>query len=774
MTISLQRRYILIIITTFLMTAVRAQVNTDSLIQITQTTQIDSVKTKALLDICWALKASEPNQAIDYGEKALDLSRSKNFPNYEALALKNIATVHLFQGSYEKAENYYLAAIKIFDKIGDKIGISSCFNNLGLLHEWKGDFEIAMTYHERSLKIDIERNNKNGEASSYNNIGNILQSQGNYKKSIEYYIKAQKIREEQNDKVGIADAYNNIAALYEKQDAYDQAIKNYQNALVLYIEVNEKRKSSKVLHNIGYVLSQKNQLNEALEYYNQALTIREKLEDKAGLASTMRNLAEVFQKQKKYDKALGFLTKSQAIYEEIDSEYGVMMIKISMGGYFLDIKNYEKAVSTIEPILNDSILVADNRVEAYRVLSQSYAKRKSFSKAFEYQQKYIELKDSLANEENTKKIMEMQLGYEFDKKQKELELEQEKQRLHDITELNRRKLTNWILITCLIAITLIGTLIYRSYTLKKKDNQLLFLQKKKIEETNEELVTYQEELISQKEHLEVQQEIVVAQRDQIIEQKQKITDSIQYAKRIQDSILPPEDLFRNAFKDHFVIFRPKDIVSGDFYWLKETEDHLFVAAADCTGHGVPGAFMSLLGVSFLNEVIESGSVDSADILNKTRHRLKTTLRQHLIANEPRDGIDIGLCSINKKNNELQFSGAYNSLIVIKNYSQKNSEIIEYKGDKMPIGSHYREDKDFSSESIKIDKEDRLYLYTDGFIDQFGGTYNRKFLPNRFKDLLLKSTNGSMQKQKEAMIDGLEKWMDNREQIDDILVIGFSL
>ncbi|NJO90992.1 MAG: hypothetical protein HC831_20025 [Chloroflexia bacterium] len=215
-------------------------------------------------------------------------------------------------------------------------------------------------------------------------------------------------------------------------------------------------------------------------------------------------------------------------------------------------------------MLKNSSVIADNKVEVYRILSQSYANLRTYVKAFDYQQKYIELKDSLANEENTKKILEMQLSFEFDKKQKELELEQEKQRLHDIAELNRRRLINWILIICLIAITLIGTLIYRSYTLKKKDNQLLSLQKKKIEETNEELMTYQEELISQKEHLEVQQEIVIAQRDQIGEQKQKITDSIQYAKRIQDSILPPQDLFQSAFSDHFVIFRPKDIVREIF------------------------------------------------------------------------------------------------------------------------------------------------------------------------------------------------------------------
>ena len=752
----------------------KAQLNIDSLIELSQTTQVDSVKAKALLDICWALKASKPKQSLDYGERALNLARKNNFQNIEAGSLKSIATVHLFQGNYDQSESYYLAAIKIFKAINDQKGVSSCYNNTGLVLEQKGDFELAMELHQKSLEIDKEINNKNGEASSYNNIGNILQKQGNYKKSIEYYIKSQKIREELNDKVGIADAYNNIGALYEKQEAYDEAIKNYQNALVHYIEIDEKRKSSLVLHNIGYALDKKKQYSEALEYYNQALNIRESFEDKAGIASTIHNIANVYIAQKKYNDALNNLTKSQAIYEEIGNNYGVLLVKVTKADYFLQIKKYNQAINTVEPLLKETNIIADELIKAYQILSEAYSKIGTYNKAFSYQKSYIELKDSLENEENTKRILEIQLSYEFDKKQKENELEQEKQRLYNIAELNRRRLVNWVLLICLIAFILIGILIYRSYRLKKRDNQLLSLQKKKIEETNEELLTYQEELISQKEHLEVQQEIVTAQRDKITEQKLKITDSIQYAKRIQDAILPPESIFKNTFKDHFVIFKPKDIVSGDFYWLKETSHYIFVAAADCTGHGVPGAFMSLLGVSFLNEVIESGYSDSAEILNNTRERLKTILRQHLKTNEPRDGIDIGLCSINKKTRELQFSGAYNSLIIIKENIENGFELIEFKGDKMPIGSHYKEDKEFTSKTFKIEKTDKFFLYTDGFVDQFGGAYNRKFLPNRFKDLLLSSQNPKMSNQKEVMINGLENWMDNREQIDDILVVGFSL
>lgn len=752
---------------------ISSQTNIDSLINLSNSSLEDSVVNKALLDLCWALKASKPEIAIAYGERALEMSRKNKKLNFEATALKNIGTVHLFQGNYDQSENYYNAAIKIFLNLSDQKGASGCYNNLGLVMELKGDFEIAMDYYNQSLEIDKKTDNKNGIAASLTNIGNILQKKGNYKNSIEYYIKSLKIREEMGDKTGIADAYNNIGALYEKQDAYDEAIKNYQNALVLYIEIDDKRKSGLVLHNIGYVLSQKKQYPEALDYYQQALKIREEYSDKGGIASTLLNISEIYQIQNKYPETFNYLSRAKALYEEIGNKYGILQIKIAMADYYLQINKPAKSIQTLEPILNTDEILAENLTQAYEILSKAYSKSGLFNQAYTYQGKYIKLKDSLENQENTKKILQIQLGYEFDKKQKELEIVREKQRLNDLNKLQSRKLVIFILIICLIAFLLIAILIYRSYRLKRRDNIILEQQKKEIQERNEELKLYQEELISQKEHLEDQKKLVILHRDKISEQNEKIRDSILYARRIQNSILPPEESFSEVFSDYFILYRPKDIVSGDFYWIKETGTHVYLAVADCTGHGVPGAFMSLLGISFLNEVTEGKLLDSAEILNKTRARLKTTLHQQINNTEPRDGMDIGLCVINKKTRELQFSGAYNSLLIIKNDNDQNTELIEYKGDKMPIGSHYKESNSFTTHKISTRPSDKFFLFTDGFVDQFGGLYNRKFLPNRFKEILLKTKNESMPSQKESLVLNLEKWMENSEQIDDILVVGFS-
>ena len=751
-----------------------AQTNIDSLILVSETSQSDSVVNKALLDICWALKASDPDKAFKYGEQALDMARQKKFPEYEALALKDIGTIHLFLSNYDKSENYFNAAIKIFNILNNQKGLSGCYNNLGLVLELKGEFTLALSYYHKSLEINRKINNKSGIASSLTNIGNILQKQGNYKSSVEYYVKSLKIREELNEKIGIADAYNNIGALYEKQNAFEEAIKNYQKALVLYVAIDEKPKSAMVLNNIGIILKEQKQYENSLEYYQQALKIREDYGDKQGVASSLLNIGEVYKAQKKYKEAFENFTRSQEIFKEIGNRYGVIQVKVELADYYLVVSNFNESINQIEYLVNTKEILPEHLMQAFNILSKAYAKKNNYVLAYKYQDKYLVLKDSLGNEENMKKILQIQLQYEFDKKQQEIEIIQEKQRLNDSVRLNNRKLVIFILIICLIAFLFIGLLIYRSYRIKKQDNFILELQKKEIEDTNEELKLFQEELISQKENLEVQKNLVMIHRDKIAEQNQKITDSIQYAKRIQNSILPPEELFSNSFTDYFILFKPKDIVSGDFYWLKETDSRIFIAVADCTGHGVPGAFMSLLGMSFLNEIVESGMVQSSEILSKVRDRIKNILRYQINKQESKDGMDIALCVVDKIENEIQFSGAYHSLLILRKNGENNPHLIEIKGDKMPVGAHFKLDRGFTVHQFKIEKTDKFYMFTDGFIDQFGGAYDRKFLPKRFKEILIKTGNDTMYIQKNELINNLDNWMEQTEQIDDILVIGFSL
>ncbi|NOY36783.1 MAG: SpoIIE family protein phosphatase [Chlorobi bacterium] len=264
-----------------------------------------------------------------------------------------------------------------------------------------------------------------------------------------------------------------------------------------------------------------------------------------------------------------------------------------------------------------------------------------------------------------------------------------------------------------------------------------------------------------------QKEKIEAQRDEIARQKQDITDSIAYAQRIQKALLPPEHMIEKLLPEHFILFRPRDIVSGDFYWIRRSNNHIVVAAADCTGHGVPGAFMSMLGSSFLNEIISRHKVLSApDILNQLRQMVKEALHQTGRTYETKDGMDMALGVFDIKNHTLEFSGAYNPLYLIR-----NGKLTEYKADKMPIGVHIREDLPFSVTKIPLKDMDMIYMFSDGYVDQFGEKENKKFKSSRFKELLISISGKDAVRQRDILIETFEKWKGNLEQIDDILILG---
>jgi len=281
-----------------------------------------------------------------------------------------------------------------------------------------------------------------------------------------------------------------------------------------------------------------------------------------------------------------------------------------------------------------------------------------------------------------------------------------------------------------------------------------------------------------------QKDEIARQRDVVTYQKNEITDSIHYAERIQRAVLPEDTILKNSFSDYFILFRPKDIVSGDFYWMSEKADHIIFTAADCTGHGVPGAFMSMLGVSFLNKIVnESGIVDPSKILNSLRENIIYALKQEGAFDAAKDGMDISLCSVSLRKMKLWFAGANNPMIILRKNGE-GYEVIEVKADKMPIGIHSRMDS-FVNHEIDIVKGDTIYLLSDGFLDQFGGPDGRKFMKPRFKEMLQNNQHLDMASQKTLFNNTMDEWIHYpvagssrhgllMEQIDDIILIGVRI
>ncbi len=265
--------------------------------------------------------------------------------------------------------------------------------------------------------------------------------------------------------------------------------------------------------------------------------------------------------------------------------------------------------------------------------------------------------------------------------------------------------------------------------------------------------------------------------EEIARQKEKITDSIYYAKKIQTAVLPPDDFLQKLLLEYFIMFRPKDIVSGDFYWATQKGNKILIAAADCTGHGVPGGFMSMLGISFLNEIsgrISEHEMNAGEILTELRDSVKLSLRQTGKEGEAKDGMDIALCIIDRENYEVQFAGANNPLFVVRTSINGEPQKFDIKGDDMPIGIYYDEKAQFTNHSLQLQKGDMCYIFSDGYPDQFGGKRGRKFMLNRFKKMLASVAAQPVDVQKAFIEEKFDQWKGYNRQIDDVLVIGIRV
>jgi len=654
---------------------------------------------------------------MHYAKRAYVVAKNIDYDLGEADALKNIGLAQFYKSQWnESLDNLNKALQIIKHSNNDLTRLISIYLNIGLVYDAKGDYSEALSFYLNALR-EAERMKDDDKISKVlNNIGLVYykrqKTKINLAKSLEYLYKGMMVRKKLNDEKGLGSSYYNIGLVYFS-----------------FADI-EKDTVTKNLY-----------LDTSLKYFDNAIKIKEKYKDKRGMATTLTNIANIYALKKHIDKAREYFNNALKISEEIDDKAGISVVLHNIGFLYSTERKYLEAMNYYVNSLNIAINIDYKEIimKNYEMLSKAYMEVSDYKKAYEYLYKYDSIKDSINNK--TQLLAEIQAKYDTEK------INNEKKLLEKEKQIQKFLLYSTLIGLGFLFIVIIA--IWYAYNQKRKIVVLLKFQ--------------HNELAERKIEIEKQRDIVKLKNKQIL-------DSITYANRIQSSILQSIDDVKSMFNDSFVLFKPKDIVSGDFYWSKKIDDKIFIAAVDCTGHGVPGAFMSIIGLQLLNNAIYVKKLyKPSDILNSLNEDLLITLRKNEYSQQSKDGMDIALCAIDLTNDKLEYAGAFNPLVMIR-----NNEINIYKADSHIIGFKFDDFSGYTNQEIQIKKGDWFYIFSDGYSDQFGGPNKKKFMTKRLYQLLLDNCHLSGNEQFNVLLQEHDSWRGNNEQIDDILVIGFNV
>ena len=653
-------------------------------------------------------------------------------------------------GEYANALSYGKEANELAIKLKYKKGIALSDYYIGIIYNMQADYNKAFEFYNKSLKVSQEIGDKNAIVSCYTGIGIINEEQANYTKALEYHLKALKISEELVDKRKIANSYNNIAVVYETLSNFDKALEYNYKALKIRLEIGDKDGIGASYGNIGIVYQEQKKYKEALAYQFKSLAVRKELDDVNSIGNCYGNIAINYDFQAEYEKAIEYYLKALQVFEEIGNEQDVALNYVNLAGLYNSIGNYKSAILYSDSALQLSRKISniDHERLSYENFAKAFAETGRYKEAYENHVKFKKLTDSIFNVENSKQLGDLKTQFEVEKRETELKAKAEAQEAINLEEKKRQTLIIYAVVFVLSIVVIFSALLYKRFRLTNKQKQIIELKEKETQ----------------------QQNVVITQQKHLVEEKHKeITDSINYAERIQRSFLATKDLLDENLKDYFVLFKPKDVVSGDFYWASILNNGNFaLVTADSTGHGVPGAIMSLLNITSLEKAIEF-HFEPSDILNSTRKTIIERLKKDGSAEGGKDGMDASLIVFDFKQNQLHIAAANNPVWIVR-----ENNLIEVKPDKMPVGKHDKDSTPFTQQTIDIQKGDVIYAITDGYPDQFGGEKGKKFMSKNLKELLQTNAHLRMDEQKELLNTTFKNWVGDLEQVDDVTVIGIRI
>lgn len=669
----------------------------------------DTSRVKTMNLLAENLQYTKPDSGIVVATDALHLAQKLNFHSGVAKAYNNIGINYFRKSEYDKVIAYGDSAMVIWKNLNDQEGIGYTLMNYGLAYWRLGNYNEALKNYFDALKIKEAVGNKSTVATLTGNIAIVYADLGENEKALEYYAKAVALCGQLGQRKEVARNQGNMGIVYFQMA--DAAQKK-----------GDKRKSDSL-----YMKSK--------ESYEASMETAKLLNDQALVSRQLGNIGIIYSVIGENELALDYYNRSLEIKKQIGDQAGIANTLGNIGGTYTNMGRYDDAERTLKECLSLSLEIKDpdNAIYAYSALSELYTKTKRWQDAFENFQKYTALKDSLFNDSKSKELGKLEAKADYDKQQAIAETAHKKEQEIN-AEKEKRQLYIIISSVSLLVIVLVFSLfLFNRFRITRRQKGIIEKQKVEVEEKNRE-----------------------------------ITDSINYARKIQYALLAHRELLDTHLGDYFVLFRPKDIVSGDFYWAARRDDAFYLAVCDSTGHGVPGAFMSLLNISFLNEAVTEKNIQApASVLGHVRERLIQNISQEHTASNMQDGMDGILCrwSMTDKLTSFTYAAAYNAPVVVR-----EKQVIELPADKMPVGKSEKA-QPFTAQEFSLQRNDMLYLFTDGFADQFGGPKGKKFRYKQLMEQLVAVSEKPLAEQQQTLETVFDQWKGELEQVDDICLVG---
>ncbi len=663
--------------------------------------------------------------------------------------LIGLSSIFIDKNNFQSAIRVSNIALKVAQQVGAEKTKAKIFTFLGISYIRMGDFSSSLSFFNAALKQYFKYKKLKNAANTYINICSVHRSLGNYPLAKGALYSALKIYELSNDSIGLAYVNRLFGDINSTMHSNERdALNYYYKSLKMFHNLHKMDEVGFLYNSIGILYGELRNYPKALTYLNAALIICTKNGDKIFLASVYNSIGEVYFKTSKTENALKNYTKALTLFEEIGDQNGVAYSNSGIGILLLSQGKMRQAALFLNKALKLSLEIGSKEYikTSYKNLAAIDSMEHNWQLAYTHHKLYIQYRDSLQNEENTKKLVQTEMQYGFDKKQAadSIKVGAEKKVLG--ARIEQQKTQRNAFIAGFAVVLLLSGFIFRSYQQKQKANLLL-------EEKNSAI-------LGQKEVIEDQKKTVEAKQKQIVA-------SITYAKRIQQSILVPEQEIKKQLPESFVLYIPKDIVSGDFYWFSQQGADSIVVCADCTGHGVPGAFLSMVGSTLLNEIVQHKKItDPAQIMKELAKGVSSTLSNKAQEQSTSDGMDISICKINAE--KVYFAAANNSLYIA---TKQGLQEIEPQVNSINGIFELHSEQLINSIELFPEKGAMLYLSTDGYADQPGESTKKKLFSTGFEKLLSEIHHLPVAEQKQTLESYFHEWKGALKQHDDILVMG---